>query len=242
MTETDLLRAVNGASDQQLSHSERARPGRRLPVLLAAAAACAALLLLLWPRGGTELAPGVTLRYEDPDVSLSAVYELAYFTEEELLFPRQWEQAVFQGQVTSVRNLSLDFNGSKVWRALADIRVSRVWQGDVQAGETVSVLLPCPVAEGVWVEDCQVAARIEAGTEGIFLPIQYGPDAFWEQNSASVQLRDIAPFGLADGMRFAFLDAGDGLIYEASAWPGLEGASSLEDVAAFLDRRLAARP
>ena len=43
-------------------------------------------------------------------------------------------------------------------------------------------------------------------------------------------------------MRFAFLDAGDGLIYEASAWPGLEGASSLEDVAAFLDRRLAARP
>ena len=73
MTETDLLRAVNGASDQQLIHSERARPGRRLPALLAAAAACAALFLLLWPRGGTELAPGVTLRYEDPDVSLSAV-------------------------------------------------------------------------------------------------------------------------------------------------------------------------
>ena len=45
MTETDLLRAVNGASDQQLSHSERARPGRRLPVLLAAAAACAAASL-----------------------------------------------------------------------------------------------------------------------------------------------------------------------------------------------------
>ena len=147
MTETDLLRAVNGASDQQLSHSERARPGRRLPVLLTAAA-CAALFLLFWPRGGTELAPGVTLRYEDPDVSMSAAFDLAYFTEEELLFPRQWEQAVFQGQVTSVRNLSLDFNGSKVWRALADIRVSRVWQGDVQAGETVSVLLPCPVAEG----------------------------------------------------------------------------------------------
>lgn len=49
MTETDLLRAVNGASDQQLIHSERARPGRRLPALLAAAAACAALFLLLWP-------------------------------------------------------------------------------------------------------------------------------------------------------------------------------------------------
>jgi len=91
------------------------------------------------------------------------------------------------------------------------------------------------VASGSWAEDCGVIETIRVGVEGIFMPIVYDDENnFLEMNGTTLDKRDLAPCGLADGERWTFFDTGDGVRYAESVFPSLRGAKNLDDVEAFL--------
>lgn len=178
---------------------------------------------------------GVTVRYVDlvPNV-VSSKGELVYLTEGELFHHPRWELSAFRGAATQIDNIVLDFDGDTAYRAIAQIEVSRVYQGDMAAGDTVSVLLPYAVGTGTWAEDTDVSGAMRAGMEGIFIPIAYAEDAAWQQNNGTLYLRDLAPYGLADGHRWVFLETGSGLLYAREAYPGADGAATLDDIEAYV--------
>ena len=133
-----------------------------------------------------------------------------------------------------VDNIVLDFNGSENYRALARIRVEAVYRGPCQAGDTVTVLLPCPILDGFWVEDTEVVSAMSPGVRGIFMPMVYDETSVQEENGATLALLDVAQYGFADGSRYAFLETEDGLIFAQWAYPSLAGAESLDQVEAFV--------
>ena len=204
------------------------------------AAACLCLLLAsipLFGRGGEEIAlsaasGGVTARYVEsaPDVSSKA--DLVWLSEEELF--TEWDTAIFKGTVTRIRNIRLDFDGEAAYRAVAEIAVEKVYRGDCAAGETVSILLPCPVSSGIWVEDTETASAMREGMTGIFMPMAYGADSVWQQNGATLALRDLAPYGLADGLRWVFLETEDGLLFAREAYESAAGAETLGEIEAYI--------
>ena len=238
----DLLGDVDEDYVAQARQPAPARPRLRW----AAAAAClvlvgAAGLHALW--GGGEAIPlsaassGVTARYGEPAFAFSSSADLAPLTEEELF--TQFDTAVFQGTVEQVDNIVLDFNGSENYRALARISVEEVYRGPCRAGDTVTVLLPCPILEGFWVEDTEVVSAMAPGVRGIFMPMVYDETSVREENGATLALLDVARYGFADGSRYAFLETEEGLLYAQWAYPSLAGAESLDQVEAFVTDMIA---
>ena len=69
-------------------------------------------------------------------------------------------------------------------------------------------------------------------------PRAYREDARWEQNGATLMLRDLAPRGLWDGMRWLFLETEQGLVYEKNSYPGAAGAVTLDDIEEYVVKML----
>ena len=214
-----------------------------------AAAACVCLLLgtALWPRepaepqvGDFELSEGTTAKVTAgiDDAVSTAKTDLEWLDEEELF--HQEGLYAFRGRVSGLTNVTIDFNGDKEIRCIATVAVEKVYCGEVEEGEQIAILLPCPAgASGrLWVEDTGIASQIESGMEGIFMPRAYREDAYWEQNGATLMLRDLAPCGLWDGMRWLFLETERGLVYEKIAYPGADGAATLDDIEEYVVKML----
>lgn len=187
---------------------------------------------------------GVLARYiQDPPPSSSQLADLAWLTEEELF---SWHNpVVFRGTVLEIRNIQLDFNGSESYRAVAKIQVKKIYRGESEltalaaqsSDNSVTLLLPCPIQSGLWIEDTGVASALRVGMEGIFMPVVYDDDV-WNENGASLFLNDLADCGLPDGERYLFLDADGELILADWAYPSLSQAQSLEDVDSFIEKML----
>ena len=162
-------------------------------------------------------------------ISSSLVWRL---TEEELF--HKYNTDIFMGQIEDIRNIKIDFNGPIEYRAIAEIRIDKIFRGNGIVGETVSVLLPCSVDTNVLVEDTKVVSSMRVGMTGIFMPIEYDETSYREENGAKIYWRDIANYGFLDGERYAFLNSDNGLIFAEDAYQSITSAISLEEIEEFV--------
>jgi len=71
------------------------------------------------------------------------------------------------------------------------------------------------------------------------MPRIYGEDAVWEMYGVTLMLSDLAPCGLGDGMRWAFLKTeDDGLVYARHAYPGAGSAQTLDDIEKYVKKMI----
>ncbi len=231
---------------------------RTVALIAAAAAAVAVIAGHVWPsvpdtaepKDGQSQAEPYEIRLseattaevtlaEEGEVPGGAKSELKYFTEEEL-FSREGVIA-FRGKITGLTNIKISFGRVSCYRCIAEILVSKVYKGDVKAGETVRMLVPCPVPVddlGVWYEDSDTAVHMRPGMEGIFMPYVYGEDSVWSMGDRAVRMLDLAECGLGDGVRWAFLDTERGLVYERYSYEGADGSRDLDDIERYVVKML----
>ncbi len=223
------------------------KPARILCASLCLVFTAAALLLFRLLPGGSgkenfplsEASRGVTVSRIDhlPDPLPASTADLPWLEEEELF--TNIETHIFEGTVTGIQNIVMDFSGEPEYRAIASIEIERVFRGDCAPGDTVQVLLPCPVGDhDVWVEDTGVISRLRTGMRGIFMPQVYDAGSIREQNGARLLLSDLAPYGLPDGERYAFLETKDGPVFDRASYESLREASSMAEVAAYIEEML----
>ena len=137
-----------------------------------------------------------------------------------------------------IDNIILNFNGRKDYRAIAKIEIEKVYREIIQEGSTISVLLPCPITDDIWVEDTETVSAMKVGMTGIFMPMVYDEASVQEENGAKLALKDIADFGFADGSRYAFLETDDGLIFAKWAYETINDATTLEQVEEYIFKML----
>lgn len=209
----------------------------------AASAACFALVAVVaasvMNQAGDRIALSdnsskVTARYTDKPVSMQSSCLLLDLTEEEL-FTKD-DTAIFKGKIAELNYIELNFKGDKEYCAIAEIEVEKVYRGPCNAGDTVSVLLPCPIVEeeGYWVEDTDIVASMRVGMTGIFMPMPYNDTSIWGQNGATLALKDIADYGFGDGMRYAFLETSEGLLFSRDAYESISDAATLDEIESYV--------
>ncbi|MBG0917742.1 hypothetical protein [Exiguobacterium sp. SRB7LM] len=159
-----------------------------------------------------------------PDISEENMMEM---TEDELF--SKWDPVVVRGTVTDIRHIEIDFNGETEYQSLIKIHVSNVYRGDVQVGQDLIVRADA-IKETGQTTDASVISHVKQGMEGIFMPIPYDDEFVWEQNEATLRLKDIADYGFPDGERYLFLVTPNGLLFERDAYPSLQGLDSLDEV------------
>ena len=214
----------------------RAHNWKRLAPIAVCLVLVIAMAIPFLNRGGgnfdLKLSNGVKVNYVNNPPAIANKADLVWLTEDELFAANIWgyEIVAFEGTVKEVRNIACDYNGRKDYRAIATIDVSEVLRGHLEAGNTVTVLLPAPVGANLQVEDTGVSSLITAGTTGIFLPIKYDETSIREENGRTLALLDLAGYGLPDGERWMFIETADGLVYCRDAYPSFAEAEDLKDV------------
>lgn len=173
---------------------------------------------------------------DNPPVFTSSIKCLAELTEEELF--TCFDTAIFQGTVLQTRNIVLNFNGDKVYHAIAEIEIEKVYRGPCTEGDTVSVLLPCPIAKEFYSTDSGTVSAMEAGVTGIFMPMIYDHEDIFEQNGAKLLLKDLADYGFADAERYAFLETENGLVFDRNSYVSIADATTLNEVADYIETML----
>lgn len=147
---------------------------------------------------------------------------------EDELFERE-DMLAFRGRVVSLKNITIDFGGgAREHRCIAEIGIIRDYRGDMQEGDVIRVLLPCPITSHTWVEDSDVISELRVDMEGIFMPIDYHGDSRMEMNGKWVNKAELAPCGLDDGIRWVFLQTEDGLIFDRYSYLGAAGVFNLD--------------
>lgn len=174
----------------------------------------------------------VSVKYINKAPSVSSSYSLVGLSEEELF--HKFNTDIFRGKIEGIRNIKININGSTEYHAIAKIKIDKVYRGSGKVGETVSILLPSPINSNVSVEDTEVVSSMRVGMTGIFMPIKYDKTSYLEQDGAKIYWQDIAEYGFLDGLRYAFLNSPNGLIFEKNAYKSIASASSLEDIEQYV--------
>lgn len=253
MKEEKRILNVLGQVDEK--YIDEAAPGKRMNKKPAwfkwgTIAACFALVLAIGiPMMNnqnnrlilSDASTNVIVKYVDKvQAQAQGAGALAEFTEEELF--TNFNTAVFKGTVTKIKNIEIDYNGFTDYQAIAEIHVDVLYRGNCAVGDTVSVLLPCPLQANIWVEDTGVASKICEGTVGIFMPEQYDETSVVKMNGATLALQDISEYGLPDGERFAFLETDSGLVFDLWAYQSIAEATTLDEIADYVQKMIAKYP
>ena len=107
----------------------------------------------------------VTVSYTgNPFIFTNSSESLIPLTEEELF--TAFDTAIFKGTVSEIRNIVVNFDGDKEYRAIAEIEVEQVYRGSCSVGDRVSVLLPCPVVKEFRATDTSTVSSMKAGVTG----------------------------------------------------------------------------
>jgi len=157
---------------------------------------------------------------------------LISLSEEELF--TKCDTTIFKGTITEIKNIIINLNGDKIYRAIAKIKVSKVYRGNCNENDTISVLLPCPVSSNIWTEDSDTVSAMREGMTGIFMPIQYTEISTHVENGTTLYMKDIADYGLMDGQRFAFLETKKGLVFFRWAYESISNATTLDEVESYI--------
>lgn len=180
----------------------------------------------------SDASHGVTVKYASKVPEQSMTADLAYLTEDELF--TEFDTVIFRGTVTKIDNIELDFNGFTAYRALAEIEISEVYRGEVESGNTVTALLTCPVGKNIWVSETETVASMREGMNGIFMLNMYDESSLIKLNGATLALTDLADCGFPDGLRYAFLETEDGLIFDLNAYPSISDATTLDEIEEYV--------
>lgn len=178
---------------------------------------------------------GVTITAVDevPEMQSNAGMSTMIFNEEEVF--SMFDTVAFMGIVKDVKNISMDFDGIKHYRALATIEVEKVYDGDLTVGETISAMLPGPVDTGnVMGADFNITRAMKPGERGIFMPLVYSSDEVWEENGKVLHMNDFARYAIIDTVRFAFMETEDGLLFERGTFPSIKDAQTMEEVEEYI--------
>lgn len=237
MKSEQILRLLGEVDDRYIEESmmiER-KPYQRLKwgagLLIAVAAGFMLFTSNVWneriPLSTDSTANSVHIVDQSKVTSDISEENMMDMTEDELF--SKWNPVVVRGTVTNIRHIEIDFNGETEHQSLITIHVSNVYRGDVQIGRDLIVRADA-IGETGQAEHMSGISHVQEGMEGIFMPIPYDDEFVWEQNDATLRLKDIADYGFPDGERYLFLDTPNGLLFERHAFPSLQGVDSLDEV------------
>jgi hypothetical protein len=165
---------------------------------------------------------------------------LMCFSEEEM-FSRD-DMYIFRGVVTDLTNITIDFEQRKEFRCIATIDVQKIYSGDIPTDKPLKVLLPYIIYQDSPIHMNMVEAgvidQIRVGMEGIFMPSVYDNDSIMEIRGETLLLTDLAPCGIGDSIRWAFIETGQGLLFSDFAYPGAASAKTLDDIEEYVLKML----
>lgn len=252
-----LMRAMNLIDDELIQETEGVRnkqyempePFNKKTQWLKRGVAAACLVLAV--AGGaagyhyqqsliplSEHSENVTVRYAEGKAMASCSQLIPLTLKEIFSGAFSQDQIIVKATVTDIDNIVINFRGEKEYDAIVKLWVEKVYDGACQKGERLSACAGYCFAEGYERSDAETISNLKEGMKGIFILTKYDDTFTWEMNGAKLALKDIAQYGMGDGVRFAFLETENGLIFDRETHKGAAHAESLDDVEGYIEKMI----
>lgn len=155
--------------------------------------------------------------------------------EPEEIFAR--DTVIFRGTVRSLRYFEVRVDGMEMDYTVASVEVTDCVRGELGAGDIYNVLYPGVKGKTSYstsggLED------LEPGSDAVFMPDRTSPDTGWRSGEDYFCYADLAELYFDEGIRFLFLDTGDGLSFERDTYRDIAGAETLDEVTAWLREKV----
>ena len=173
---------------------------------------------------------------ELPPPDINAI--VAIFTEDEVF--TMFETDIYTGTVKEVKNIQVDYAGMTEYKGIATLTVDKTIRGLKAAGETVTIMLPGPVADGkIQGPDMSVYPAMKAGDKGVFMLVKHDENAYWDDGETRIHFSEVAEYSVIDTQRFIFLETENGLAFARDTFPALASATTLDEVVTYVENKIA---
>lgn len=165
---------------------------------------------------------------EADDVGSAA--SLAWLEPEEI-FKR--DTAIFRGTVLNLRYFEVTAGRETRYYTVASVEITDCVRGELAAGDIYNVLylgVPGRMSTSISGD----LDKLEVGSDAVFMPYIAGGDTGWSSGKDYFCYADLAELYFEEGIRFLFLDTGDGLSFDRSVYADIAGAETLDEVTDYL--------
>lgn len=142
------------------------------------------------------------------------------------------DTAIFRGTVRALRYYVVEGGGCEIQYTAASVEVTDRIRGDVHPGEIRTVLYMGGPDMSTSISG--PLERLAVGGEAVFMPAAATAETGRREGESYFCYADLADFYLSEGLRFVFLDAGDGLDFERGVYEEIADAETLDEVAAYI--------
>lgn len=160
---------------------------------------------------------------------------VAWLSPEEI-FAR--DSAIFRGTVRALRYYVVEGGGWETEYTAASVEVTDRIRGDVLPGEIRTVLYMGGPHMSTSISG--PLEKLEEGSDAVFMPIPATAETGVERGGSWFCYADLADFYLSEGLRFVFLDTGEGLDFERGVYEDIADAETLDEVTDYIRRMLGA--
>ena len=154
---------------------------------------------------------------------------LAWLSPEEIFAQ---DTVIFRGTVRDLRYYAVESDGFEMQYTAAEVEVTGPIRGDLTAGETRTVLYMG--GPGMSASTSGPLDALEAGSDAIFMPVAATPETGRQDGDSWFCYADLGEFYLSEGLRYVFLDTGDGLRFERGLYEEIAEAETLDDIADYI--------
>lgn len=158
---------------------------------------------------------------------------VAWLSPEEI-FAR--DTAIFRGTVRELRYYVVEGGGCETQYTAASVEVTDRIRGDVLPGEIRTVLYMG--GPDVSTSISGPLDDLKVGSEAVFMPAAATAETGRQEGDSYFCYADLADFYLSEGLRFVFLDTGEGLVFERGVYEDIGSAETLDEVTDYIRRML----
>ncbi|MCI9511440.1 MAG: hypothetical protein HFG13_03550 [Oscillibacter sp.] len=181
--------------------------------------------------GGARTEDDIIIDGEKHRTETDSASCLAWLSPEEIFAQ---DTAVFRGIVRDLRYYVVEAGGFETQYTVAAVEITDPIRGDLTAGEIRTVLYIGGPDMSTSLSGPLTA--LEAGSDAIFMPIAASPETGRRDGDSWFCYADLGEFYLSEGMRYVFLDTGEGLSFERGLYEEIAEAKTLDEVAAYIRR------
>lgn len=152
------------------------------------------------------------------------------------------DTAIFRGIVRELRYYEVEEvrpGGGRTQYTAAAVEVTDPIRGDLEAGEIRTLLYIGGPDTATSLSGPLVG--LEVGSEAVFMPERTNGETGVRNGASYFCYADLADFYLSEGLRFVFLDTGEGLDFERNVYEDIGSAETLDEVTDYI-RRMVREP
>lgn len=170
----------------------------------------------------------------DGSVMIDSAACLAWLEPEEIFAK---DTVIFRGIVRNLRYFVVTAGQETQYYTVASVEVTGCVRGGLAAGDIYNVLYP-GAAGRMSTSVSGDLENLKVGSDAVFMPYRATADTGWNSGENYFCYADLAELYFDEGIRFLFLDTGDGLSFERDVYADIADAETLDEVMDYLQEHV----